>query len=333
MQVEQGFDTAMARHLGPEAARNLNRRLREGFIEKYLSGDAILDIGFRGDDPQSEPITKKAIGIDLDFPGYDGKTLPFPDESQDAVFASHILEHVEDWAGALAEWYRVLKIGGYMVVAVPHRDLYERKAGPPSRFNSDHKRFYTPACIVREVEEALPLGGYRIRSLKDVDDGFDYTIPPEQHAAGCYEIELVLEKIRIPSYVQLLRPSPGARELIELFAGLILQADRAQKQARLPELRQIQDALSNLPLPPFTMLKKKLEFLTENRAPPSIASIRQILAPALAEEPFDEEWYLATYPDIAEATRANRSLSPRTHFIEHGYFEGRFPRASGLSFG
>jgi predicted SAM-dependent methyltransferase len=53
--------------------------------------------------------------------------LPFPDASQDTVFASHVLEHIEDWAASLVDWYRVLKIGGYMVIAVPHRDLYERK--------------------------------------------------------------------------------------------------------------------------------------------------------------------------------------------------------------
>jgi SAM-dependent methyltransferase len=323
----------MSRHLGPEAAQNFDRRLREGFFEKYLSGDAILDIGFRGGDPHSQPIRERATGIDLDFPGYDGKTLPFPNESQDAVFASHVLEHIDDWAGTLAEWYRVLKIGGYMVIAVPHRDLYERKATPPSRFNLDHKRFYTTASLLHEVEEALPLGGYRLRSLKDVDDGFDYTKPPAQHASGCYEIELVLQKIRTPSYAQSLRPSPGSRELIEVFAALVLQAIRAHEQARLPELRQFQCVLSQLPLPPFAMLKKSIQDLTDNGALPLAPAIRGILAPILTKQPFDEEWYLATYPDIAEATRLNRTISPRTHFIEHGYFEGRRARASDPLFG
>src|SRR5713101_7279892 len=101
------FGITMSRHLGPEAAKNLDRRERERFFDKYLSGEAILDIGYRGGDPHSQPITDKAIGIDLDYPGYDGKTLPFPEASQDAVFASHVLEHIEDWGSALADWYRV----------------------------------------------------------------------------------------------------------------------------------------------------------------------------------------------------------------------------------
>jgi hypothetical protein len=50
----------MTRYLGPEAARNLDRRPREDFIEKYLSGNAVLDIGYRGADPECQPITEKA---------------------------------------------------------------------------------------------------------------------------------------------------------------------------------------------------------------------------------------------------------------------------------
>jgi hypothetical protein len=37
------------RKLGPEAAKNFQRRLHEGFFDKYLSERAILDIG--GVDP------------------------------------------------------------------------------------------------------------------------------------------------------------------------------------------------------------------------------------------------------------------------------------------
>src|ERR1700730_4270967 len=255
----QGFTAVTARRVGPEAAKNLHRRQREGFFDKYLSGEAILDIGFRGEDPNSQPITDKAIGIDLDYPGYDGKTLPFPDGSQDAVFASHVLEHIEDWAAALADWYRVLKTGGHMVIAVPHRDLYERKATLPSRFNLDHKRFYTPAVLLGGVEEALPVGGYRVRLLKEADEAFDYTIPPERHAAGSYEIELVLQKIEIPEYADALRPSPVDADIVTFYARLVLQALRAQRRGRGSEVKHIQNVLSALPLQPFSVLQKELE--------------------------------------------------------------------------
>ena len=39
--------------------------------------------------------------------------------------------------------------------------------------------------------------------------------------------------------------------------------------------------------------------------------------------PFSEEFYLRTYPDIAEAHAAGDLTDLRRHFVEHGWFEGR----------
>lgn len=45
--------------------------------------------------------------------------LPFADASYDLVFASHVLEHIQDDRAALAEIRRVLKPGGIAVLPVP----------------------------------------------------------------------------------------------------------------------------------------------------------------------------------------------------------------------
>ena len=45
--------------------------------------------------------------------------LPFPDDSVDEIYASHVLEHVPMGSKALEEWLRVLKPGGMLTVAVP----------------------------------------------------------------------------------------------------------------------------------------------------------------------------------------------------------------------
>ena len=248
-----------ARKLGPETARNQARRLAEGFIDRYLSGDRVLDIGFRGGLADAEPVTDKAIGIELDYPGYDGKTLPFEDGSQDAVFASHTLEHIEDYRTVLADWYRVLRIGGYLVIAVPHQQLYERKAALPSRFNGDHKRFYSGAkpdlrCCA-EIEVSLPLGGYRIRSLRDVDDGFSYDLPPERNPVGCYEIELVAEKIAIPFYAERLKPTAVAERTVGFFADLVLELARSKADTDGRARAETMRLLLNLPLPPFQRMR------------------------------------------------------------------------------
>jgi chemotaxis methyl-accepting protein methylase len=187
-------------NLGPESRKAHSRRVREGFFDRYFGG-VVLDIGYRGyEDIEVVPVLEDAIGIDLNYPGYDGERLPFEDGTVDTVYASHTLEHITDPHSAIREWFRVLRNGGYLVLAVPHQFLYEKRTVLPSRWNEDHKRFYTPARILAEVESALPPNSYRVRRLVDDDEGYDYTIPPTQHARGAYQIELVLEKIQEPAW-------------------------------------------------------------------------------------------------------------------------------------
>jgi SAM-dependent methyltransferase len=183
-----------------EAGKTYKLKAAAGFIEKYLSGGIVLDVGFRGHVAGSVPITPYAVGVDLDYPGYDGLTLPFHDETVDAIFSSHVLEHVENYKKVIQDWHRVLKIGGFIVCVVPHQFLYEKRSHPPSKFNGDHKRFYTPSSLLHEFEESLQPNSYRVRHLCDNDLWFDYGLGPHEHSRGCYEIELVIEKIKIPQW-------------------------------------------------------------------------------------------------------------------------------------
>jgi len=45
-----------------------------------------------------------------------------PDGSYDALLASHVLEHLANPLGALAEWQRVVRSEGHLLLVVPHRD-------------------------------------------------------------------------------------------------------------------------------------------------------------------------------------------------------------------
>jgi len=70
----------------------------------------------------------------------------FTDASAESVFSSHLLEHIEDWHGALREWWRVLKTGGHLILYLPHADLYPRIGEPGA--NPDHKHDFEPDLIV-----------------------------------------------------------------------------------------------------------------------------------------------------------------------------------------
>ena len=324
----------MTRRLGPEAAKSYQSRLGEGFFEKYLAGANILDIGHKGSVKDAEPIVDGAVGIDLDYPGYDGKTLPFGAESQDAVFVSHCLEHIEDYRNALLDWYRVLRVGGFLIIAVPHRYLYERKAYLPSRFNRDHKRFYTSGSLLAEVEESLAVGGFRVRSLRENDCGFDYSVPPLVHAKGCYEIELVIEKIELPSYADQLVVSPRAKALLSVFAMLVRYMKLLENAGDSPGIERVNTSVRRLPLPPFRALLDVMKTFPpeSDRDALDESTIRRLLSPIIALAPFDREFYLTRYPDLRRAANEVLGFDAHGHYISNGYFEGRDAVAGGNMF-
>jgi len=184
-----------------EAGRCYRQRVESGFLDKYCSGSLVLDVGFSGyDNPLGKTALPGAIGIDLGYPGYDGLHLPFADGSVDTIISSHCLEHILYDHAAIRDWYRVLKVGGFIVCFVPHQALYEKKRFLPSRWNEDHKRMYTPASLLASFEASLEVNTYRVRHLADNDYGFNYALGPDIHSDGAYEIELVIEKIVPPHW-------------------------------------------------------------------------------------------------------------------------------------
>ena len=192
------YDKPTPRKVGEESSKTYSEKLAAGFFDKWMSGKG-LDIGYRGYLKDTVPILDTATGIEKEQLNPDG-TLPFLSETQDYVYNSHVLEHIENYKQAIQEWYRVLKIGGHLVITVPHRDLYEKKLSKPSWYNGDHRRYYTPASLLREIEESLEPNSYRMKLLEDGDVGYDYSIPPQKHCTGQCEIVLVLQKIKVPTW-------------------------------------------------------------------------------------------------------------------------------------
>ena len=102
-------------------------------MRKYsplLKGE-ILDFGC-GNKPYRSLFNhvERYIGVDVENEGhnhvnedidifYDGRTLPFEDNSFDGVLSNEVFEHVPDLDFCLAELHRVLKPQGQMLVTVP----------------------------------------------------------------------------------------------------------------------------------------------------------------------------------------------------------------------
>lgn len=75
----------------------------------------------------------------------------FETEACDAVFSSHLLEHIEDYQSALAEWWRLVKVGGYLVLYLPHKQFYPNVGEIGA--NPDHKHDFEPLDIINAMRE------------------------------------------------------------------------------------------------------------------------------------------------------------------------------------
>ena len=112
------------RHYVGETAKAHERRKRENFFVNYCTGEG-LDVGYGAD-----LIVPNCSG--WDFRNGDAQYLAgIEDESFDFVYSSHCLEHMYNVRVALKNWFRVVRKGGYLILAVPHRDLYEKKSNCP----------------------------------------------------------------------------------------------------------------------------------------------------------------------------------------------------------
>jgi SAM-dependent methyltransferase len=189
------------RKVGAETGKSWRQKIESGFWQRYLGDGPVCEIGFRGHEPGHLPLTENTIGVDLDYLGYNGLRLPFGDGHFSALYSSHCLEHITQSRTVIQDYHRVVRTGGHIILVVPHAYLYERTLRiPPSRWNGDHKRPYTPAILLMDIEDALLPNTYRVRHCCDNDAGYDYSRGPDEHAHGCYEIELVIQKIVPPAW-------------------------------------------------------------------------------------------------------------------------------------
>jgi SAM-dependent methyltransferase len=153
------------------------RKLRgPDFESKYLRGK-VIDIGAGAD-----PVCSWAESFDLADGDANFITRYRAPETYDTVHSSHCLEHLYQPREALAQWWRLVKPGGYLVLVVPHEDLYEQGFWP-SLFNPDHKATFrldgsaswSPVSYdVRELVSGLP--GAAVLGAEIQDSGYKHEL-------------------------------------------------------------------------------------------------------------------------------------------------------------
>ena len=238
-----------------ECSKSIYRRLTDSnFVRKYFVGCGI-DIGGKPDPlclyREFFPLMKHVRTWDLE--DGDAQFLDtVPDSSLDFVHSSHCLEHLINPYQGIANWFRVLKDGGYLVVTVPDEDLYEQGVFP-STFNRDHKWTFTifktnswSGSSVNVVDLLRKLGpGAEIVKVEQLSSTYRFDLPRYDQTItplGEAGIEFIVRK----------------RSKIEIDAGEALQRTQAQpeREARLL-LNQYKDDISNMKQsnqgqPPFT---------------------------------------------------------------------------------
>jgi SAM-dependent methyltransferase len=137
-------------HIAPEPC--FESRLKKRLGKNYLSAD----------------LNSRRAMVKMDV-----SAIPFPDGSFDALYCSHVLEHVADDRQALREFFRVLRTGAWAIIMVPvgsaptvEDPAVTSPAGRLKAFGQeDHVRRYGPDFIERLEEAGFSVRVGRVNEL------------------------------------------------------------------------------------------------------------------------------------------------------------------------
>ena len=102
----------------------------------------------------------------------DASDMPmFASSQYDAIFSSHLLEHIVDYKKALKEWWRLVKEGGHLCLYLPDEDEYP-KVGEPGA-NIDHKWNVNYDKI---VDAMMEIGSWDLLRFEKRNGGNEYSL-------------------------------------------------------------------------------------------------------------------------------------------------------------
>lgn len=182
---------------------------------KYLDGLKGIEIGGSAHNPfhlntinvdftdDMETVFKKAefelcgekLKVDVVADGCD---LPFEDESYDFVLSSHVIEHIFDPIGAMKEWLRVIKTGGYVFTICPRWQQVPGEVRPVTELKELIARHKGTKKKVNRLENPVLKQdrGLSIGLVKQIVEGHLTVFDLELFVAMCEYLKLnVVEKL------------------------------------------------------------------------------------------------------------------------------------------
>lgn len=162
-----------------------------GAVLKKLSADGLGSqfVGIEiGDSARTRTNQNGNESRSLEIHGYDGKHIPYEDESFDLVYATHVLEHVTDERGFLHELRRVSR--RYVYLEVPC-ELHMRTSfrALQETLNIGHINCYTPESFALTLETS----GLKVKKLKVFD--LSYAMQRYHSTAARTMVKATLRKI------------------------------------------------------------------------------------------------------------------------------------------
>lgn len=142
-----------------------------GDLLRFLRGRGAAATGLELDEPRiRNALDPELAAYVLLYPG--GVPLPFADASFDWLVSTEVIEHVPGIADYVAEFARVLRPGGQLLVTTPDitsiPSSFPAGCVPWHLLEATHINFYTPRSVTRlfashfEVEATYCLGATRV---------------------------------------------------------------------------------------------------------------------------------------------------------------------------
>jgi len=136
----------------------------EGYGSALLAQGARSVVGVEVDPDVAAAAARTHPAPNLSFICGDARSLPLADNSVDLIASFETIEHFFEHEAMLAEFRRVLRRGGRLVISSPERDVYSPTGQPPNPF---HVRELTRAELLELLRTQFPsiqLYGQRVVS-------------------------------------------------------------------------------------------------------------------------------------------------------------------------